>query len=227
MSDMCGPAVAKGSVTRAGMGSRRPADVCVRGARQLFVGDDFLAAESAGLIDDAADTERMAVEAESNGGVYLVPAFAGLSAPYSKPDARAAIVNMTAHTRKEHIVRAALESIAYQINDVLGMMGRDAGVAPRVLHADGGPTRNNFLMQFTADITGAELVVSDVPESFGVGGGDGGDGWVGCREFDRRSLRRCSAARLLFAGRWMRIVCRSWWRGWNAGGWAGDVIRGI
>jgi glycerol kinase len=122
-----------------------------------------------GLIDDAADTERMAIEAGSNGGVYLVPAFAGLSAPYWKPEARAAIVNMTAHTRKEHIVRAALESIAYQINDVLDMMGKDAGVRARLLYADGGPTRNKFLMQFTADITGVELVVSDVPECSALG----------------------------------------------------------
>ena len=76
---------------------------------------------------------------------------------------------MTAHSRKEHIVRAALEAIAYQIRDVLEMMQRDAGVAPQVLHADGGPTRNEFLMQFTADMTGVELVVSEVPESSALG----------------------------------------------------------
>jgi glycerol kinase len=163
------PAVAKGSVT---------ALAWVHDGRPTYAYEGLVNYSSAtiswlqnqlGLIDDAADSERMAVEVGSNGGVYLVPAFAGLSAPYSSPDARAAVVNMTAHTRKEHIVRAALESIAYQINDVLGMMGRDAGVAPRVLHADGGPTRNKFLMQFTADITGAEVVVSDVPDSSALG----------------------------------------------------------
>jgi glycerol kinase len=122
-----------------------------------------------GMFRDAADTEALARSVEDNGGVYLVPAFSGLSAPYWNPDARAAIVGMTAYTRKEHIVRAALEAISYQIRDVLDMMRNDAGVAPRVLHADGGPTRNRFLMQFTADLVGLGLVVSDVPESSALG----------------------------------------------------------
>jgi glycerol kinase len=72
---------------------------------------------------------------------------------------------MTSHTRREHVVRAALEAIAYQIRDVLEMMKAESGVATSVLHADGGPTRNEFLMQFTADITGAELAVAEVAES--------------------------------------------------------------
>jgi glycerol kinase len=121
------------------------------------------------LISDAADTDMLARCAEDNGGVYLVPAFAGLSAPYWSPDARAAIVGLTAHSTRAHIVRAALEAIAYQIRDVLEMMRSDAGVVPQVLHGDGGPTRNEFLMQFTADMTGVELVVSDVPESSALG----------------------------------------------------------
>ena len=94
-----------------------------------------------------------------------MPAFAGLSAPYWSPDARAAIVGMTAHTQKEHIVRAAQESIAYQIRDVLDMMRADAKVKLQSLHADGGPTRNTFLMQFTADLTGTEIKVAEVAES--------------------------------------------------------------
>lgn len=118
-----------------------------------------------GLIQSASEVEALALAVEDNGGVYLVPAFAGLSAPYWSPDARAAIVGMTAHTRKEHLVRAALESIAYQIRDVLDMMRADSGIKLRNLHADGGPTRNRFLMQFTADITGVELKVSEVAES--------------------------------------------------------------
>jgi glycerol kinase len=125
--------------------------------------------DQVGLINDAADTDRLARSAEDNGGVYLVPAFAGLSAPYWSPDARAALVGLTAHSTKAHIVRAALEAIAYQIRDVLEMMRSDAGVVPQVLHADGGPTRNEFLMQFTADMTGVEIVVSEVPESSALG----------------------------------------------------------
>jgi glycerol kinase len=122
-----------------------------------------------GLIADATETEPLAKAVEDNAGVYLVPAFSGLSAPYWRADARAAILGMTASTRKEHIVRAALEAIGYQIRDVLEMMRSQADVFPRVLYADGGPTRNQFLMQFTADITGAELRVAEVAESSAKG----------------------------------------------------------
>jgi len=118
-----------------------------------------------GLIQSAAEVERLALGVKDNGGVYLVPAFAGLSAPYWSPEARAAIVGMTGHTRKEHIVRAAQEAIAYQIRDVLDMMRADSKVKLQSLHADGGPTRNKFLMQFTADLTRTEIKVAEVAES--------------------------------------------------------------
>lgn len=118
-----------------------------------------------GLIRDTAEVESLAVSVADNGGVYLVPAFAGLSAPYWNPEARAAIVGLTAHSRKEHVVRAALEAIAYQIRDVLDMMRGEAKVALQMLHADGGPTRNGFLMQFTTDVTGVSLSVAEVAES--------------------------------------------------------------
>ena len=122
-----------------------------------------------GLIQNVSEVESLATAVADNGGVYLVPAFAGLSAPYWSPEARAAIVGMTAHTRKEHVVRAALESIAYQLRDVLDMMRADAGLELQNLHADGGPTRNDFLMQFTADLAGVELKVSEVAESSALG----------------------------------------------------------
>jgi glycerol kinase len=118
-----------------------------------------------GLISDPSATAALAKAVTDNGGVYLVPAFAGLSAPYWRSNARAAIVGMSAHSRKEHIVRAALESIAYQIRDVLEMMRSNGGVVPQVLLADGGPTCNEFLMQFTADILRLDLVVAEIPES--------------------------------------------------------------
>jgi glycerol kinase len=118
-----------------------------------------------GLIQSAGEVEKLALSVKDNGGVYLVPAFAGLSAPYWSPDARAAIVGMTAFTRREHIVRAAQEAIAYQIRDVLDMMRADARIKLQELHADGGPTRNKFLMQFTADLTRTEIKVAEVAES--------------------------------------------------------------
>ena len=118
-----------------------------------------------GLIQSTGEVEKLALSVADNGGVYLVPAFAGLSAPYWSPDARAAIVGMSGFTKKEHIVRAAQEAIAFQIRDVLDMMRADSKIKLQHLHADGGPTRNRFIMQFTADITGAELKVSEVAES--------------------------------------------------------------
>ena len=117
------------------------------------------------LISDPTLVEAMAARIPDNGGVYLIPAFAGLSAPYWSPDARAAIIGMTAHTRKEHLVRAALESIAYQIRDVLDMMRADTKIPLKDLHADGGPTRNRFLMQFTADQTQTRIAAAEVAES--------------------------------------------------------------
>ncbi|MFM1903225.1 MAG: hypothetical protein RLZZ440_1125 [Planctomycetota bacterium] len=134
-----------------------------------------------GLLADAAESEPLAVAVADNGGVYLVPAFAGLSPPYARSDARAAIYGLTAHSRREHVVRAGLEAIGYQIRDVLDMLARDAGVAPAMVFADGGPTRNRFLMQFVADVTGIEVAVADVAEASALGAamaGMVGLGWV-------------------------------------------------
>jgi len=131
-----------------------------------------------GLIQSAGEVEKLAASVADNGGVYLVPAFAGLSAPHWSPDARAAVVGMTAYTERAHVVRAAQEAIAYQIRDVLDMMHADAKVKLQSLHADGGPTRNKFLMQFTADLTRAEIKVAEVAESSAWGAAM--SGLLGC-----------------------------------------------
>lgn len=117
-----------------------------------------------GLLQSSAEAGELASAVADNGGVYLVPAFAGLSAPHWKPDARAAIVGLTPHANRNHVVRAAEESIAYQLHDVLKMMNEDAGVPLQSLQADGGPTRDVFLMQFTADLLGIELHAAVVPD---------------------------------------------------------------
>ena len=121
------------------------------------------------LIESAEETESLANAVEDNGGVYLVPAFTGLSAPHWQPNAKAAIVGMTASTTKEHVVRAALESIAYQIRDALQMMRADGGVRVRSLRVDGGATANGFLMQFLADILQVDVEVADVPDLSALG----------------------------------------------------------
>jgi glycerol kinase len=167
-----------------------------------------------GLIRDAAETDALARSVDDNGGVYLVPAFAGLSAPYWNAEARAAIIGMTAHSRREHIVRAALESIAYQIRDVLEMMQRDTGVRPSALYCDGGPTRNEFLMQFTADVTGMELVASEVPESSALGAvlaGRVGLGLAG--SFDELASMPHSAR--VYRPSMPRELVDTWYAGWQ------------
>lgn len=122
-----------------------------------------------GLIRSSEECEPAAASVPDNGGVYLVPAFAGLSAPYWAPDARAAIVGLTAHSNRNHVIRAALESIAYQIRDVLDAMRPRAGVELRTINADGGATRNAFLMQFIADVTGLDVRVAQMPDCSSLG----------------------------------------------------------
>ncbi len=117
-----------------------------------------------GLIDDARQTEALATAVKDNGGVYLVPAFAGLGAPYWSRTARAAVLGMTSHTTKNHVVRAALESIAYQIRDVFEMMKHDADVPLAAIHADGGAAANGFLVQFIADVVRLDLNVAQLPD---------------------------------------------------------------
>ena len=164
-----------------------------------------------GLIDRADETAALAQAVKDNGGVYLVPHFPDLSAPYWKADARAAIVGMTAFTRKEHIVRAALESIAYQIRDVLEMMQAEGGIAPQLLFADGGPTRNEFLMQFTADILDWNWSWPRC-RIVGAGRGDGGHVGIGNGRFIRRIVRLAARVTQLsptkIGRRSRQVLCR-------------------
>ncbi|MBP3894133.1 MAG: glycerol kinase GlpK [Atopobiaceae bacterium] len=110
-----------------------------------------------GLIRDAGETEYLAQSVSDNGGVYIVPAFTGMGAPYWAPDARGTITGLTRGANRAHIVRAALESLAYQSADLVRAMEADAGAPITTLNVDGGASRNNFLMQFQADLLGCEL----------------------------------------------------------------------
>jgi glycerol kinase len=110
------------------------------------------------LISDAAESEAIAVAAGDNGGVYLVPAFVGLGAPHWNMEARGTITGLTRGSGREHIVRAALESIAFQSNDVFRAMVADTGIEPSALTVDGGAVRNRFLMQFQADLLGVPVL---------------------------------------------------------------------
>ena len=121
------------------------------------------------LISSPAETEALATSVADNGGVYLVPAFAGLGAPLWNSQAKAIICGMTLGTEKAHVVRAALEAIAYQIKDLIDLMTGKAKVTLKELRVDGGPTKNKFLMQFQSDMLGAVINRSDVEEASAMG----------------------------------------------------------
>jgi glycerol kinase len=110
-----------------------------------------------GFINDASESESLAQQLDGNDGVYLVPAFSGLGAPYWDMDARGAILGLTRGTGRAHIVRAALESIAYQCRDIVEAMNKDSGIELTELKVDGGASRNDFLMQFQADLLGVPV----------------------------------------------------------------------
>ena len=113
-----------------------------------------------GILDRTSDSEALARDVVDDEAVYVVPAFSGLGAPYWRDGARGAIVGLSAHSDRRHVVKAALESIAYQLRDVLEMMHSEGGPQLREIRADGGATANLFLMQFVADILGVELRVA-------------------------------------------------------------------
>ncbi len=122
-----------------------------------------------GLIQDASETEALATSVPDNNNVYLVPAFVGLGAPYWDNQARACLSGMGRNTTKAHIVRAALESIAFQVNDLISLMNTTEGIQLKELRVDGGPTRNQFLMQFQADLLGQQVTPSKIEEASALG----------------------------------------------------------
>ena len=125
--------------------------------------------DNLGLIQKSADVEALANTVEDNGGIFFVPAFSGLFAPYWKSDARGAIVGMTRYVNKGHIARAALEATAYQTREVLDAMNKDSGVPLTALKVDGGMVYNNTLMQFQSDILGVPVVRPTVAETTALG----------------------------------------------------------
>ncbi len=121
------------------------------------------------MIGSAAETEAIALSLKDNGGVYVVPAFVGLAAPYWDSYARGTIVGLTRGSGRAHIVRASLEAIAYQTRDVLQAMQADSGLELQALRVDGGAVRNDFLMQFQADVLGVPVERPAVTETTALG----------------------------------------------------------
>lgn len=121
------------------------------------------------LIDSASEVENMANTVDDNGGIYFVPAFSGLFAPYWRDDARGIIVGLTRYVNRGHLARAALEATAYQTREVLDAMNADSGVELKSLKVDGGMVANDLLMQFQADVLGVPVIRPTVPETTALG----------------------------------------------------------
>ncbi len=155
------------STVAAGLGSRAQyaleGSVFVGGAVVQWLRDELR------LISEAADTEYFAQKVPDSAGVYVVPAFTGLGAPHWDMYARGAIVGLSRGAGRNHIIRAALESVAYQTGDVLRAMEEDAGAPLKELRVDGGASANNFLMQFQADIVGRDILRPMIRETTALG----------------------------------------------------------
>ena len=180
-----------------------------------------------GLIRTAPEIEPLAASVPDNGGVYLVPAFAGLGAPHWDPYARGAMVGITRGTTAGHLARAALESIAYQVADLLDAMSADAGIPLKELRVDGGAASNNMLMQFQADLLGVPVVRPAVTETTALGAAylagiavgywksvdDVSGQWKVDRRFEPAMPRAAAAA---LRERWSEALERS--KGWEKPG---------
>jgi|SRR5579871_41155 len=137
--------------------------VAITGALVQWIRDNF------GLIHQSAEIEALARSVEDNGGIYFVPAFSGLYAPYWKHNARGIIAGLTRYTNKGHLARAVLEATAFQTREVVEAMEQDAGIRVGVLRTDGGMVENELLMQFQADILDREVVRPSIKETTAVG----------------------------------------------------------
>lgn len=158
-----------GLLTTIAIGAEGEVNYALEGA--VFMGGATIQwlRDELGLIRDVQDTEYFASKVADTNGVYLVPAFVGLGAPYWEPNARGALVGLTRGSNRNHIIRAALEAIAYQSRDLLEAMTKDSGVMLKQLNVDGGAVANDFLMQFQADISNVEVHRPVVTETTAMG----------------------------------------------------------
>jgi glycerol kinase len=166
------------------------------------------------IIRDAAEIEALASTVPDSGGIYFVPAFSGLFAPYWRPDARGAIVGLSRFHTKAHLARAALEAICFQTRAVLEAMAQDSGVRLDVLKVDGGATVNNLLMQLQADILGVPVVRPVVAETTALGAAYAAGLAVGFWK-DLDSLRTNWKADRQWEPRWNADQREAAYRGWQ------------
>jgi glycerol kinase len=219
------PVVAKnGLLTTLACGSGGEAEYALEGS-VFIAGAAIQWLQDLGLIKEPGESEHLAMEIEDAGGVYLVPAFVGLGAPHWDMYARGTLIGLTRGSGKAQIVRAALESIAYQVTDVLEAMAAGSGLQLTEIRADGGAATNNFLAQFQADIGGVEVSRPKMLETTALGAaylaGLGTGFWTQAEEIEALSQERqrfapCmgTAQRDTLRRGWARALERS--RGWLA-----------
>ncbi len=167
-----------------------------------------------GIIQSSSDVEALAAQVADNGGVYLVPAFAGLGAPHWDAYARGLVAGLTRGTTRAHLARAALEGIAYQVADVLRAMEADAGIRLRELRVDGGACVNDLLMQFQADLLGVPVVRPRVSETTALGAAYLAGLAVGFWKNHSEIASQWKADRR-FVSSAKPAQRRAWMRGWN------------
>ena len=159
----------KGLVTSVGYSLKGKTDYVFEGNIHSTGATIKWMADMLGIMQNSSESEAWATSVESTEGVYFVPAFAGLGAPYWDNRARASVLGIHSGTQRAHIIRAGLESIAYQVKDLLDLMAEKAGISLAEIRVDGGPTRNKFLMQFQGDMLNAPITVSDIEEASALG----------------------------------------------------------
>ncbi len=159
----------KGVITTLGCGEAGEDVYVLEGA--IFVAGAAIQwmRDSLGILPSAAVSQKMARKVTDNGGVYFVPAFVGLGAPHWDSDARGLITGITRCTKKEHIIRAAIEAMCYQTRDVLELMKKTSGLRVKTLKIDGGASKNDLLCEFQADILGLEVIRPKVVETTSLG----------------------------------------------------------
>ena len=194
--------------------------VFVAGAAIQWLRDDLR------MIDHAAESEEYCKKVKDSNGIYVVPAFTGLAAPYWDPYARGTIVGITRGTKKEHLIRATVESLAYQVTDVIEAMEKEAGLSLASLKVDGGACANDFLMQFQADLLNAKVERPKCVETTALGAaylaGIGVGYWKNSEE-----IRKNWALEHTFLPKqeenWRKEVRKGWKKAVScAGGWARD-----
>jgi glycerol kinase len=197
--------------------------------------------DNLGIINTTQESEALAMTVKDNGGVYFVPAFAGLHAPYWDVNARGCIVGLTAFNSRAHIARAALEAASFQTNEVINAMRMDSGVALRSLKVDGGMTHNSIAMQFQSDILGVPLMRPSTAETTALGAafaaGLAVNIWTSVAEL--KATWKASATwqpdmpsdtRKYMIGKWHKAVCCS--KGWadetpSDSTWFSPVVKGL